>query len=457
MKYWQLSVKTPYTGEEIFDLRTRPQILVGDSLSNNVCIDSTEIPAALKMVDGSRSILSGFKKEVRIRLTDEIIPSLQGNFLKKSDWKTRLYSGASFAATGACDWKIGSTQFALSESESIPLAPIAAEDRSVENKHWLQSYGSAAGLHAILFLLILSVSFFYKATHDSINPADIQKVSIQQVHTVFDKTKAVAELSPQKAPEESTQVAELSKEIKEPTVSPIAKRAQAKKLLHKNVAAKVQVVASKVPSKRDPAPRKNINSMGLLAIQSTAKPTKTNLDVAALAMGSAKSMASKKAGTGLGLTKGESNFGLLANGGGVQVAQLNGKGVEAYQGGLGDKVRAGSMRGASIKLVRREIEIRGGLDPAVIRQIIEERLSEVRYCYETALLKQTNLQGKISATWTIQADGSVAGLTSESDEIKSTVLQPCIQEQIKNWKFPAPKGGGVVHVKYPFLFSPVGS
>jgi hypothetical protein len=183
------------------------------------------------------------------------------------------------------------------------------------------------------------------------------------------------------------------------------------------------------------------------------------LDVAALAVGSARSPETGKGVHGeLGLSKGSSEFGIAADArGGEMVASLEGRGVEAYQGGLGEKVKQGSFRGASIKLVRREVEIRGGLDPAVIRQIIEERLSEVRYCYENALLKKTNLQGKISASWTILADGTVSDLKSESDEIETKILHPCIKDQIKNWKFPAPKGGGVVHVKYPFLFSPVGS
>src|SRR5690606_4360549 len=102
-------------------------------------------------------------------------------------------------------------------------------------------------------------------------------------------------------------------------------------------------------------------------------------------------------------------------------------------------------------------EVRGGLDPAVIRQIIEERLPEVRYCYEKALLESKNLKGKISASWTISAQGGVLDLSTASEEVQDTVLHPCLREQMNQWKFPQPKGGGVVHVKYPFVFNPVGS
>jgi hypothetical protein len=319
-------------------------------------------------------------------------------------------------------------------------------DRSQENKQWKQSFLAAGIFHASLFLagfVFLWVSKFFNPV--TITPADIQKVSVVDVNTVFSKPKIVD-------PIQSEEVLVAAKEIapKEPAPAQVAKVDSQKAEGKRKPKAGTKLPAKGVEVKKD------VTSLGLFAIQATKNPTTSNLDVAGLAKGSVAALDAKsnQPHARLGITNGEGALGISQ---GQDLARLEGSSVESYKGGLGEKIKQGSFQGASIKLIRREVEIRGGLDPAVIRQIIEERLPEVRYCYETALLKENGLSGKIAASWTIQADGSVSGLSSESEEIKSNVLHPCIKEQIKNWKFPSPKGGGVVHVKYPFLFSPLGS
>jgi hypothetical protein len=36
--------------------------------------------------------------------------------------------------------------------------------------------------------------------------------------------------------------------------------------------------------------------------------------------------------------------------------------------------------------------------------------------------------------------------------LKNDAVEQCIIDRIKTWKFPAPAGGGVVTVNYPFIF-----
>ncbi len=457
MNYWQLTVRRPNIGEEIFDLRTHRTLFAGDDHRNDICIDTLKLPGRHKILVASRG------NRFDLRLTDEVAASLKGNFTKKKEWKTRLYSGSHFDITGECEWQIGNAHFSLNERNSIPLTAVPTHLTELEKKHWKQSIGASFGVHAVILLLFFAFGSVYKLLQNEIKPEQMTKVSIQTAQKVFEKQPQLqADLAPAEAPVKGPAVTEVAKEEtpKEEPAPLNPKPAQPTKAAAVSKGSKNKAVASKLPTPKSEVPAKpDLDSMGLLAIQSTAKPKKTNLDVAALAAGTAGSKTPvKNPRAGLGIAKGESDFGMLADaGGGSEVAKLEGSGVESYQGGLGEKVKKGSFRGASIKLVRREVEIRGGLDPAVIRQIIEERLPEVRYCYETALLQQTNLSGKISAQWTIMPDGSVGELKSESDEIKGNILHPCIREQIKRWKFPSPKGGGVVHVKYPFLFSPVGS
>lgn len=39
----------------------------------------------------------------------------------------------------------------------------------------------------------------------------------------------------------------------------------------------------------------------------------------------------------------------------------------------------------------------------------------------------------------------------------SSAAEQCMLSRIRRWKFPEPKGGGVVAVTYPWLFAPAGS
>jgi hypothetical protein len=444
VNYWQLKINRPYTGNEIFDLRTHSAVSIGDDTRNDIAIDSTKIPSRLKVV--SRGFRD--KNKILIQLTDEVAVTLSGSHVKTKEWKSPLYSGSFFEATGPCEWRIGNVDFKLSQVESIPIGILPPEDRSLEKKHWRQSVATSVATHACLFLvgfMLLFISKFFDSKQ--IRPEDLQKVSIVEANKVFPKLKSI-EAQDIENPKLETPVVIAKKEAVELASKPAGK----------NNKAPGKKGGPKLPAAKGLAAAKpDVSQLGLAAFQTTANSSKNNLDVQSIAKGSMRpdsSVVANAKNARLGIANGDFP---LANGSGASIARLEGSGVESYQGGLGEKVKQGSFRGATIRLVKREVEIRGGLDPAVIRQIIEERLPEVRYCYETALLKETNLQGKIAASWTIQADGSVTGLTSESDEIKANVLHPCIKEQIKNWKFPSPKGGGVVHVKYPFLFSPLGS
>jgi len=36
--------------------------------------------------------------------------------------------------------------------------------------------------------------------------------------------------------------------------------------------------------------------------------------------------------------------------------------------------------------------------------------------------------------------------------MKNKAVEDCIASRVKRFKFPAPKGGGIVEVSYPFIF-----
>lgn len=96
--------------------------------------------------------------------------------------------------------------------------------------------------------------------------------------------------------------------------------------------------------------------------------------------------------------------------------------------------------------------IEGALPADVIKKVIDENRNQIRYCYEKELQANQNLEGRVAMTWVISATGSVATVTVRDTTLKNPNVENCIKQKIQNWKFPAPAGGGVVTVNYPFIF-----
>lgn len=423
-QFWRLRVRRPLGDDELFDLRAQRKVFVGDSPTNDVCIRTLEIPARLKMLRRSFT-----KNKLLIRLSNEIVSTLEGQFKETKPWKAApLYSGKEFEVLEAAKWKVADVQFEVMRVDEVKLSPFKIELDPLEKKQKWQSTGLTMVAHAVLLLMIFLLGLLpaFKFVRDQ----QIQEVSLKKVQELFRKEEV--------------------KPLPEPTTPRPEDRP---KEAIKQVATKTPVPHQKSAGKKAGNRPRKIDSMGLLAIQTVNRHLSSGHTVMKVAAPQAqKRPNAKEFETSLGT--GSADYGVGSGKEGVGMAKLEGIHGQTYQGGLGKGVAM--KKGPSIKLARREIEIRGGLDPAVIREIIEERLSEIRYCYETALLKQQNLEGKISAKWTILADGSVSEISSASDDISQAVLHSCLRTRISGWKFPSPKGGGVVHVKYPFIFSPLG-
>ena len=98
----------------------------------------------------------------------------------------------------------------------------------------------------------------------------------------------------------------------------------------------------------------------------------------------------------------------------------------------------------------------GALDPELVRRVVREHAGQVRYCYERALSSTPGLAGRVSLQWTISAEGHVTASSIDSTTMHSTEVEACLMQRVKTWTFPVPKGGGVVVVKYPFIFNRAG-
>lgn len=98
--------------------------------------------------------------------------------------------------------------------------------------------------------------------------------------------------------------------------------------------------------------------------------------------------------------------------------------------------------------------ILGALDKSLIDAVIKRNMNQIRYCYQRELTKNPALGGKITVKFVIAKDGSVSSATTKSSTMGSPAVEGCINGRFMRFQFPEPKGGGIVIVSYPFIFSP---
>jgi Ca-activated chloride channel family protein len=149
------------------------------------------------------------------------------------------------------------------------------------------------------------------------------------------------------------------------------------------------------------------------------------------------------------------------SGGGSGQMGLGGLGTKGYgSGGGGSGYGYGSGGGyfgakgsGSVGAVSGSPIILGAIDRSSIERVIKRHLNQIRYCYTRELQKDPDLAGKISVKFVIAADGTVASAEVDTSTLANPVLERCIVSRFQRMKFPAPAGGGVVIVRYPFVFS----
>lgn len=150
-------------------------------------------------------------------------------------------------------------------------------------------------------------------------------------------------------------------------------------------------------------------------------------------------------GTGEG-TIGLGSLGTIGKGGG------GGDGA-GYGRGAG---RLGSRKARVPRVLAGRAEVRGALDKEIIRRIIRRHINEIKYCYSKELQSDESLSGRVIVGFTIAGTGQVVVSKVESSTVGNRVVEQCIVRAVRRWLFPKPKGGGIVHVTYPFVLTAAG-
>lgn len=95
----------------------------------------------------------------------------------------------------------------------------------------------------------------------------------------------------------------------------------------------------------------------------------------------------------------------------------------------------------------------GDLDKGMLRRRVRLVQKKIRHCYNRILRHARDAEGTMIAQWTIEPDGKSVGVRVKGD-IDSEELRECIARVHQGIRFPTARGGGYIHVRYPYNFIP---
>ncbi|MCB9744253.1 MAG: AgmX/PglI C-terminal domain-containing protein [Alphaproteobacteria bacterium] len=98
--------------------------------------------------------------------------------------------------------------------------------------------------------------------------------------------------------------------------------------------------------------------------------------------------------------------------------------------------------------------ILGALDRDQIDRVIEGAMPRITTCYRDELAEHPELGGKLVNKFVVTKDGSVSSAATKSSTMGHPPTEDCVAEVLRSLRYPPPRGGGIVIVSYPFLFSP---
>lgn len=139
------------------------------------------------------------------------------------------------------------------------------------------------------------------------------------------------------------------------------------------------------------------------------------------------------------------------------VAALGGTGLGKGAGyAKGEKAGVKGQGQAFVSMDIAGAAVDEGLTKDEVGEVIHRHLSEVRYCYESAMIRTPDLEGKLMVNFTIGGAGAVKSTEVKSSTVPDPRLDDCILRRLTTWKFPTPRGGIDVAVTYPFIFKTLG-
>lgn len=151
--------------------------------------------------------------------------------------------------------------------------------------------------------------------------------------------------------------------------------------------------------------------------------------------------------------------GMPGRGGGLGIGGLGtgpGGGGGGGEGGQGGASSLGRKKTIQRRVVPGKSVLAGSCERDVIGKVIGKNARQVLACYEAALTRSPDLAGKLAVRFTIEPTGRVGDLEITESTLDSPDVERCVENRIKRWRFPEPKGGGLCIVNYPWVFQQAG-
>jgi Ca-activated chloride channel family protein len=112
-----------------------------------------------------------------------------------------------------------------------------------------------------------------------------------------------------------------------------------------------------------------------------------------------------------------------------------------------ERLVSNSIR-VSIELA--EISTASGLSKEDIRKAVKQKIPSIEICYQQALDKKPNIQGRVTLQLVIDSIGEVTKVTLISSKLNDKNLEQCILQKIKELTFLTPEGAQKVTVTISF-------
>jgi TonB family protein len=208
--------------------------------------------------------------------------------------------------------------------------------------------------------------------------------------------------------------------------------------------------------------RKRVMSAGLLGALGGAAGAASNVfGPGGLGTGINTALGGLQGGAGMGDASGVGGMGSRGagpggGGTGLGLGGLGTKGGGRGRGGAGSIDLGGAGKEVT-RVIPGKTTVVGGLDREQIDKVIRRHLNEIKFCYEQELKKQPDLGGKVAVMFTIDPTGAVSDSNVADSSLGNANTENCMLARIRRWKFPEPRGGGVVSVTYPWVFSATGT
>jgi outer membrane biosynthesis protein TonB len=357
-------------------------------------------------------------------------------------------------------------QYRVFASRPTPSPAIqVAENRSEFTwKHWAVS----AGTHLVLLLCLSIYLYFQAAAPEPAKPhfVQIDPTMLQQLRPKPEKPPEPPKVEPAPKPKPqpvAKKVEPPKKRARKQPPKPVAKPTEPKRKIKKTARAKMRNRHPKAGggSGKGNVKNRDINQTGLLSVlgkttlnaPSAAIASVTNLDAVPVPDAGDKNFS-------VGGVKGSLGNGKISVAGGQMLQTKGSDQVFRSAGAKGPGAVAALQRGTTGKKkvqglvtakMSRSVKVQGGMSREMVKRVIDQHLEQITYCYETALMTNPSIMGRIVFEWKIRLDGSVGQVRVVASSINSHDIHGCIQAAIKSWQFPRPVDTEVM-VSYPFVF-----